>query len=66
MAARSGESVRVDCKVLRETDRAIEIEYDEGNRLERCWLPLSQVSEIHKQDGYVVISDWIARTKGLA
>lgn len=36
--------------------------------MSNIWLPLSQVEEIHRDKngfGSVVMTDWIARTKGL-
>lgn len=49
-----------------ETTNAIRI-YDFASESD-VWIPLSQVDEIHRQkDGtaIIVITDWIARVKGL-
>lgn len=54
------------CKREHETDDAVlVVDYSTG---EKIWLPLSQVESMHfdaKGDGTIVITDWIARQKGL-
>lgn len=49
-----------------ETDNAVLV-YDHESK-EEIWFPLSQVEEMHhdkKGEGTIVVSDWIARQKGL-
>ena len=53
-------------RIQAETTNAILI-YDFASESD-VWIPLSQVDEIHRQkDGTatIVVSDWIARVKGL-
>ncbi len=55
-----------DCEVLKETEKAILIRYDD----EEIWLPRSQVSEGDKYTAgdkgvTVSISEYIAREKGI-
>lgn len=51
------------------TDAAVQI--IDPSTAEQLWIPLSQVSEMHgrkggqRTEGSIVMSDWIARTKGL-
>jgi hypothetical protein len=55
------------CTFIRETDAAVLVT-DEGTG-EQILLPLSQVDEMHRDRngrGTIVVSDWIAREKGLA
>lgn len=49
-----------------ETDNAVLV-YDHESK-EEIWFPLSQVEEMHHDkygEGTIVVSDWIARQKGL-
>lgn len=54
------------CKFMRETDNAVLVcDHDSG---ELIWFPLSQVEEMHRDkrdEGSIVVTDWIARQKGL-
>lgn len=53
------------CVRVRETDNAVLIEYDD----EEIWIPLSQVESMHFNKlglGSIVITDWIAKQKGLS
>ena len=59
-------SYEMACEFKRETDAAVLI-YDPASE-EDVWIPLSQVESMHKGKdgtGTIVMSDWIARTKGL-
>lgn len=59
-------STRVEGTRLRETDKAVLVELDEG---EEVWFPLSQVESMHfdgRDAGYLMVTDWIAKVKGLA
>ena len=59
-------SQKFSVRIKAETTNAILI-YDFASESE-VWIPLSQVDEIHRlKDGTatIVISDWIARVKGL-
>lgn len=53
-------------KIGRETDKAIYVELTSG---EGHWMPLSQVHEIHRatedKPASIVVSEWIAKQKGL-
>lgn len=52
--------------VVRETDNAILLRTEDG---EEVWVPFSQIDEIHRdRNGMarVVMSQWIAKQKGLA
>jgi hypothetical protein len=63
--SRRDEDVNITCCIIRETDAAVQIEV-EG---EEYWIPLSQVSQIHrdaKGEGSVLMTKWIAQKKGLA
>lgn len=55
-----------DCTIVHETDDAVLIATDEG---ERHWLPFSQVREIKRRanaaTASVVMTAWIAKQKGL-
>jgi len=54
--------VAVECTFIRETANAVLIEVES----EQMWIPLSQVSEMHKgKVGRIVMSQWIANQKGL-
>lgn len=54
--------VEIECRFLRETENAVLIEVED----EQVWIPLSQVSEMHKGSrGSIVMSQWIANQKGL-
>lgn len=50
----------------RETDNAVlVVDHESG---EEIWFPLSQVDSMHfdkNGTGHIVVSDWIAREKGL-
>lgn len=51
--------------IVRETDNAILLRTEAG---EEVWVPLSQIDEIHRdRNGMatVVMSEWIAKQKGL-
>jgi len=54
------------CQVMAETEKAIRIkDFATGELL---WLPLSQIKEIHRDKfgiGTVVMTEWIAKQKGL-
>lgn len=60
-------SYELSCEFVHETDNAILIK-DPTNESEH-WIPLSQVDEIHRDKktnfGTIVMSDWIAKQKGL-
>lgn len=59
-------SYELSCKFKRETDNAVLV-YDYATE-EDIWFPLSQVDSIHRDkngEGSIVVSDWIAREKGL-
>lgn len=59
-------SFRFACRFIRETANAVLV-HDYASA-EDIWLPLSQVDEMHrdpKGDGEIVVSDWIAKQKGL-
>ena len=54
--------VEINCIFLRETANAVLIEADG----EEMWIPLSQVSEMHKgKASKIIMSQWIANQKGL-
>lgn len=60
-------SVEVTCIKRGETDNAVKI-FDPATE-EECWIPLSQISEMHfnmKGEGTIVMTEWIAKKKGLA
>jgi len=59
-------SFELACTFLRETDNAVLV-YDHATE-EQIWFPLSQVDEMHRDKngkGSIVVTDWIAREKGL-
>lgn len=59
-------STEISCIIQAETTNAILI-HDFASE-EDVWIPLSQVDEIHRgknREATIVISDWIARQKGL-
>lgn len=59
-------SYELACTVKRETDNAILV-YDHATE-EEIWFPLSQVDSIHRDkngNGTIVVTDWIAKQKGL-
>ena len=62
-------SLKMECTFLHETEAAVRI--CDAATGEVFWIPLSQVDEMHgKQkdgtgEGSIVMSDWIARQKGL-
>lgn len=55
------------CRFVHETDNAVlVVDHATGEQL---WLPLSQVESMHRDgrgEGSIVVSDWIAKQKGLA
>lgn len=54
------------CTFVRETDNAVLVHDDASD--EDVWIPLSQVESMHRDRndfGSIVVSDWIARQKGL-
>lgn len=53
--------IKVD-EIGHETAKAIKVKKD-GTE---CWVPLSQVSEIHRDsaDPYIVVTAWIAKKNG--
>lgn len=57
----------IACEFVHETDNAILIK--DPMTEEEHWIPLSQVDEIHRDNktksGTLVMSDWIAKQKGL-
>lgn len=58
-------SYSIDCMRERETDDAVLITDGDG---ESIWFPLSQVESMHfdkNERGHIVVTDWIARQKGL-
>jgi len=55
--------VRINCTLENRTGTAILVMPD-GEGLEKCWVPLAQVFEIHPEDGYIVMSWWLAQTRG--
>lgn len=64
--------VQISCKIKKETEKAILIEAldPDSNEAKDYWIPLSQTYEIHRTfetTGHdtLVISKWIAETKGL-
>lgn len=63
---REGKTFDFACRRMRETDNAVLV-YDEASK-EDVWIPFSQVVESHfDKNGYgtLVITEWIARQKGL-
>lgn len=56
----------IACTRKRETDNAVLVaDHDSG---EEIWIPLSQVDSTHfdkNGNGTIVVTDWIARQKGL-
>lgn len=49
-------------KILRETDLAVKVLYED----EELWLPFSQILEIHHEEPIrIVITAWIAKEKGI-
>lgn len=62
-------SYEIAVTFLRETDSAVLI-HDPASD-EEIWIPLSQVEEMHRpqgsfpKSGTIIMSDWIARQKGL-
>jgi hypothetical protein len=57
----TNDRVEIECEVGHETAKALLIKI-EGKEY---WLPLSQVHEIHRDNGFVVVTRWIAVEKGL-
>lgn len=58
--------VEVECEVLQEKGQALEIRVKLGGITSTClWIPLSQISEIHRDDGFIVMAEWLARKEGL-
>lgn len=62
MSSYTENKYRCKCEIEHETDEAIKIVVDDD---EEYWIPISQVFEIHRHDGIVVMSKWIAKEKGL-
>lgn len=59
-------SYELSCRFLRETDAAVQV-HDYATA-ENIWFPLSQVEQMHRDrngHGTIVVTDWIAREKGL-
>ena len=59
-------SFELACTFRHETDDAVLV-YDQATD-EEIWFPLSQVEEMHRDrngNGSIVVTDWIARQKGL-
>lgn len=59
-------SFELACTFRHETDDAVLV-YDHATD-EEIWFPLSQVEEMHRDrngNGSIVVTDWIARQKGL-
>lgn len=59
-------SYELACTFKRETDSAVLV-YDHATQ-EEIWFPLSQVEQMHRDKnghGSIVVSDWIAKQKGL-
>lgn len=57
------ECVKVEGQIKHETEKAIQVLVERTGEL--VWFPLSQVESIHRQSGYIVVTDWIAKQKGL-
>lgn len=59
--------VEIDCKVVRETDKAYLIDY--GHAKDQAWIPKSQVDDYcEERDGTITsifIPEWLAKDKGL-
>lgn len=62
----STETYTLACSFKAETDRAVLIvDHASGEEL---WIPLSQVSEMHRDagaEGQITMTAWIAKKKGL-
>jgi hypothetical protein len=59
-------SHELHCIKERETDNAVLVTDDDG---ESIWFPLSQVESMHfgkNGVGSIVVTDWIAKQKGLS
>ena len=59
-------SHELPCRFVHETDNAVLVTDDDSG--EEIWFPLSQVESMHRDKngtGTIVVSDWIARQKGL-
>lgn len=56
------QEVEIKCRFIRETEAAVLIKVDGDEH----WIPLSQVSEMHKvgDDGRIVVAQWVASQKG--
>lgn len=53
------------CMVEKETAAALLISIPTGpGRSDEHWIPLSQIHSIHREEGRVVMSAWIAKQKG--
>lgn len=68
------DNVTLPCDIKHETDRAILIRcHDVDGEVVQQWIPLSQVSEIHRKESIsaglftdsIVCSRWIAHNRGL-
>lgn len=66
--SRNEETVTLEVKFLGDSPKAVLIVDKETG--EELWLPLSQIHEMHRPkggigEGSIVMSEWIARQKGL-
>lgn len=59
------DQVTVRCSIEHRTTNAILIRPELESEEELVWIPQSQVYEIHEQDGYIVVTRWIAEERGL-
>lgn len=56
-------TARIKCTITaRDTTKAMLVITDDD---EEHWLPFSQVHEICREEGYVVVSQWFADKEGL-
>jgi hypothetical protein len=62
MTSRS-EIVELHGAIGTETEKAILFTPDGSDPI---WIPLSQVEQIHRTEGRLLVTAWIAREKGLA
>lgn len=62
MSRHDGTTVELRGTIGHETGKAIQFTPDGG---EPCWIPLSQVEQIHRDEGRLVVSWWIANEKDL-
>lgn len=63
---RNNDRVRIDCKIIHPTARALLIEVEDAGQV---WIPQSCIHEIHddkrEDQGWVVMDEWIAKEKGI-